>query len=229
VTHPADGYPARRPASSRDIWTFLSSLGESECFSSLLRAPSLFNTSPAHDRLHRALRGDQEEPNPPRSLAHSGAQPTDVIAVATVPARASPPLYNPAAYSSRQFRRGRPPEPALPRALGRPGPHPGPHAPRFSFDSRVRYAPYSTSRVDGAGWHKGDDVDAFLQTHPRLHLDYLPRYQPALNPQERVWRRMRYEPTTNRWFPELNAIWSTVCMTHRSWSPQKLKRLRHNG
>jgi len=31
-----DGHPARRPAMSRDIWTFLSSLGESEFFRILL-------------------------------------------------------------------------------------------------------------------------------------------------------------------------------------------------
>ena len=81
--------------------------------------------------------------------------------------------------------------------------------------------------VDGAGWHKGDEVADFLRTHPRLRLDYLPRYQPALNPQERVWRRIRYEATTNRWFADLDAIWATVQGTRRSWSPQKLKRLCH--
>ncbi len=83
--------------------------------------------------------------------------------------------------------------------------------------------------VDGAGWHKGAAVEQFLRSHPRLRLDYLPRYQPGLNPQERVWRRIRYEATTNRWFPELDAIWSAVQQTRRSWSPQKLKRLCHIG
>ena len=81
--------------------------------------------------------------------------------------------------------------------------------------------------VDGAGWHKGLTVEAFLRRHPRLHLGYLPRYQPGLNPQERVWRRIRYEATTNRWFPDLDTIWRTVQQTRRSWSPQKLKRLCH--
>ena len=83
--------------------------------------------------------------------------------------------------------------------------------------------------VDGAGWHKGAAVDDFLRTHPRLRLDYFPRDQPGLNPQERVWRRIRYEGTTNRWFPELDAIWTTVTRTHGSWSPQKLKHLCHIG
>jgi transposase len=83
--------------------------------------------------------------------------------------------------------------------------------------------------VDGAGWHKGQAVDAFLRTHPRLRLECLPRYPPALNPQERVWRRIRYEATTNRWFPDLDAIWTAVVKTHCAWSPQKLKRLCHVG
>ena len=71
------------------------------------------------------------------------------------------------------------------------------------------------------------NVPHYLRTHPRLRLDYLPRYQPGLNPQEQVWRRIRYEATTNRWFVDLDAIWTTVQRTRRSWSPQKLKRLCH--
>lgn len=81
--------------------------------------------------------------------------------------------------------------------------------------------------VDGAVWHRGDEVTRFLQTHPRLRLDYLPPYQPGLNPQERIWRRVRYEATTNRWFETLDAVWDTVRRTTHSWSPQKVKRLCH--
>lgn len=83
--------------------------------------------------------------------------------------------------------------------------------------------------VDGARWHRGDAVDQFLRTHRRLRLTYLPRYQPGLNPQERIWRRMRYEATTNRWFPDLDVIWEVVRRTQHAWSPQKLKRLCHIG
>jgi hypothetical protein len=38
--HPADGYPARRPAKPRDIWTFLSNLGVKELFGILLAGAS---------------------------------------------------------------------------------------------------------------------------------------------------------------------------------------------
>lgn len=53
----------------------------------------------------------------------------------------------------------------------------------------------------------------------------IPAYQPALNMQERIWRRVRYEATTNRWFDDLEDVWSIVQKTKRSWSVHKIKRL----
>lgn len=79
--------------------------------------------------------------------------------------------------------------------------------------------------VDRARWHRGEDIEVFIRTHTRLHIKYLPPYQPALNMQERVWRQIRYEATTNRWFEDLDAIWDTVQHTTRSWTPNKIKRL----
>ena len=79
--------------------------------------------------------------------------------------------------------------------------------------------------VDQARWHKGDAVEQFLKAHRRLHLDYLPAYQPGLNPQERIWRRVRYEATTNCWFEDLDEIWSTIQKTLDSWSRLKVRRL----
>jgi hypothetical protein len=79
--------------------------------------------------------------------------------------------------------------------------------------------------VDRARWHQGGAVEEFLETHPRLHLDYLPPYQPGLNPQERIWRRVRYEATTNRWFENLGKTWSAVRKTLDSWSRLKIRRL----
>lgn len=79
--------------------------------------------------------------------------------------------------------------------------------------------------VDRARWHKGDLVRQFLRKHPRLHLNYLPPYQPGLNPQERIWRRLRYESTTNRWFETLEDTWAAVDKTMRSWTREKIRRL----
>ena len=79
--------------------------------------------------------------------------------------------------------------------------------------------------VDRAQWHRGKEVDFFVQTHTRLRLEYLPAYQPGLNVQERVWRQTRYEATTNRWFESLDMIWDAVQNTTQSWMSDKLKRL----
>lgn len=79
--------------------------------------------------------------------------------------------------------------------------------------------------VDRAGWHRGEPVEEFLKAHPRLHLDYLPAYQPGLNAQEHIWRQVRYEATTNRWFESLDEIRSTVHKTIHSWSRLKFRRL----
>jgi len=79
--------------------------------------------------------------------------------------------------------------------------------------------------VDRARWHKGEPIDQFLRTHPRLHLEYLPAYQPGLNMQERIWRQVRYEATTNRWFEDLDLISRTIRKTIRAWSPVKIRRL----
>lgn len=70
-------------------------------------------------------------------------------------------------------------------------------------------------------------MDAFLRAHPRLRLAYLPRYQSGLNPQERIRRCIRYEATTNRWFPDLAAIWEALRRARHSWSLRKIKRLCH--
>ena len=79
--------------------------------------------------------------------------------------------------------------------------------------------------VDRASWHMGMEVKEFLSRHTRLRIRYLPRYQPGLNMQERIWRQIRYEATTNRWFETLEITWETVIKTTYSWSPKKVKRL----
>jgi len=79
--------------------------------------------------------------------------------------------------------------------------------------------------VDVAKWYKGEEVWSFIKTHNRIYLEYLPPYQPGLNAQERVWRQVRYEATTNRWFESLDMIWKIVQDTTHSWTKVKLKHL----
>lgn len=81
--------------------------------------------------------------------------------------------------------------------------------------------------VDRARWHKGPLVDQFLASHPDLHLDYLPSYQPGFNPQERIWHQVRYGRTTNHWSADLDQTWEAIRDTSRRWSMQKIERLCH--
>ena len=79
--------------------------------------------------------------------------------------------------------------------------------------------------VDGARWHKGEAVELFFKKHTRIHCEYLPPYQPGCNPQERIWKQIRYEATTNRWIGTIDETWLIVKKTFRSWSSNKVKRL----
>lgn len=79
--------------------------------------------------------------------------------------------------------------------------------------------------VDRAKWHMGEQIEIFLKSHRRLQLEYLPPYHPALNPQERLWRQIRYEATTNYWFEDLSEVWISIRKTTHSWTPDKIKRL----
>lgn len=79
--------------------------------------------------------------------------------------------------------------------------------------------------VDRATWHRGEEVELFVQSHTELHLEYLPPYQPALNAQERIWRQARYEITRNVWFPDLDIMCVRINQRIRHWSPKKIKRL----
>jgi transposase len=76
--------------------------------------------------------------------------------------------------------------------------------------------------VDGAGWHKGEAVDAFLAEHPHFDLEYLPAYHPELNPVVRLWKVLRYEATTNHYFPVLEDLWQGIRRQQRRWSPQRI-------
>ena len=48
--------------------------------------------------------------------------------------------------------------------------------------------------LDGAGWHRGDD----LLVPPNLTLLKLPPYAPELNPVENVWEHFRKNTLSNR-------------------------------
>lgn len=50
---------------------------------------------------------------------------------------------------------------------------------------------------DRATWHHGAEMRAFLASHPRLEIMWLPPGCPELNPQEHVWKAARESVSHN--------------------------------
>jgi hypothetical protein len=55
--------------------------------------------------------------------------------------------------------------------------------------------------LDGAGWHRGQEV----RVPDGIQLAFLPPYAPELQPAERLWP-LTNEPVANRHFPDLAAL-----------------------
>lgn len=79
--------------------------------------------------------------------------------------------------------------------------------------------------VDHARWHKGSKVISFLSEHHRLSISYIPKYHPELNPQEVLWRMMRYEETTNTYYEVFEQMVSAIFKRSQRWKPNKIQKL----
>lgn len=82
--------------------------------------------------------------------------------------------------------------------------------------------------VDPASWHKGPRVREFLAPHQRwFPLHYPPPDHPELNPQERIWRRIRSEETTHRYDARPEDLERGVLSKVASWSNEKVRSVCH--
>lgn len=82
--------------------------------------------------------------------------------------------------------------------------------------------------VDNARWHKGARVQAFLMEYSLCHIHYLPPYHPELNYQERLWRTLRYEETTNTYFETISDLHEAVFKRSQRWKPKKIRKVCQN-
>lgn len=57
---------------------------------------------------------------------------------------------------------------------------------------------------DGAGWHRGSEVQKFIETDKRIETIYFPPYSPEENPQEHVWKAGRAHVTHNRFIKDID-------------------------
>jgi len=81
--------------------------------------------------------------------------------------------------------------------------------------------------VDQARWHKGKRITEFLSDYRRLAINYIPKYHPELNPQEMLWRTMRYEETTDTYYETFEELVSSVFKRSQTWKPKKIMSLCH--
>lgn len=79
--------------------------------------------------------------------------------------------------------------------------------------------------VDHARWHKGSAISEFCSQHKRLTIEYIPPYHPELNYQERLWKTMRYEETTNTYYESFESLCSSVFLRSQKWKPKKIQSL----
>lgn len=57
---------------------------------------------------------------------------------------------------------------------------------------------------DGAGWHRGSEVQRFIKEDGNIEIIYFPKYTPELNPQEYVWKNGRNKMTHNKFIQNID-------------------------
>jgi len=58
---------------------------------------------------------------------------------------------------------------------------------------------------DGAGWHRGSEVQKFIEENkPLIKTILFPAASPDLNPQEHVWKAGRSNVTHNRFISDID-------------------------
>lgn len=62
--------------------------------------------------------------------------------------------------------------------------------------------------IDRAGHHTSEEVEEWLERHPRLRVIHFPAYTPEENPKEETWKPFKAEVSHHRWhatFSDLSA------------------------
>jgi len=81
---------------------------------------------------------------------------------------------------------------------------------------------------DGAAYYRAAIVKAFFHAHRgRIAVTQLPSYSPDYNPIEFLWRATKRTATHNRYFPEFDAVLSSVeeALAHFAMHPEWVKTL----
>lgn len=75
--------------------------------------------------------------------------------------------------------------------------------------------------VDNYSSHTAHVVTAWLAEHPRLRLQYLPKYCSHLNPVENIWLRLKNQIAANRLHASMTALLDDVAAFFKQMTPQQ--------
>jgi transposase len=64
--------------------------------------------------------------------------------------------------------------------------------------------------IDGAGHHKSDEVEEWLERHTRLRVIKFPAYEPEENPKEETWKTLKEEVSHHRWHEKMGDLRESV-------------------
>ena len=89
--------------------------------------------------------------------------------------------------------------------------------------SRVFSTHFVVMQVDGAGWHRAND----LVIPENIRLIPQPAYSPELNPVEHIWDELREKYFHNRCFPALECVTEALCqgLTALAENSERLRSL----
>jgi transposase len=75
--------------------------------------------------------------------------------------------------------------------------------------------------VDNYSSHTAHAVSASQETHPRLRLDYLPKYCSHVNPVERIWLQPKNALAANRLHISVRVLLETVEAFFTALTPEQ--------
>ncbi len=89
------------------------------------------------------------------------------------------------------------------------------------FSARRAADEHALMVMDGAGWHRAND----LELPSNVSLVILPPYSPELNPIERIWLYLRERHLSHRLLESYDAVVEACCRAWNELTPDRLKSL----
>ena len=83
--------------------------------------------------------------------------------------------------------------------------------------------------IDGAGHHTSDEVEEWLEEHPRMRVIHFPAYQPEANPKEGTWKTLKEEVSHHCWHASMGALQQAVDGFYQTARKHTVNFLKHFG